>query len=371
MANKKFIVDIDLLKNQILNAAFQNLVSAPSAPVNGQFYWDTTDTTAYIWDGTQWVDFLGSVSSLSGLTDTTITAVTAGEIITWDGSKWLNQTLAEAGISPDSHNHSLDTLSNVTITANSTGELLVWNGSAWINQNLAELNIAAADAFASHTGDTNTHFIINDSSTAVDEVWSSSKISDELDIVADLISGALIYKGGYNASTNTPNLDSSPSGIIQGYTYTVTANGTFFTEEVEIGDMIIAEITNPTVLDDWTVVNKNIPDIVSASETEEGLIELATSGGTNTGTDDLRAVTPLKLKINIATYRYQETFGNGALTTFTITHNLGTLDVFIQVKEVSTGATIIVDDKAATTNTVTITVNTAPTTNQYRVTIIK
>jgi len=77
--------------------------------------------------------------------------------------------------------------------------------------------------------------------------------------VFDQITGGTHYKGEYNASTNVPDLDVSPSGIFIGDMYTVTVDGTFFTEAVQAGDFLIAEITDPTLLTDWTVVNKNIP----------------------------------------------------------------------------------------------------------------
>lgn len=74
-----------------------------------------------------------------------------------------------------------------------------------------------------------------------------------------LIVGGLIYQGGYNAATNTPDLDSSPSSAIKkGWTYTVTADGLFFTEQVRVGDVIIAESDAPTALADWTTVQNNI-----------------------------------------------------------------------------------------------------------------
>lgn len=47
-------------------------------------------------------------------------------------------------IESSSHAHTLDSLSNVTITANSSGEILKWNGSAWINNTLAEAGIEPA-----------------------------------------------------------------------------------------------------------------------------------------------------------------------------------------------------------------------------------
>ena len=71
--------------------------------------------------------------------------------------------------------------------------------------------------------------------------------------------GQLIYQGGYNASTNTPNLDSPPTGTVnRGFTYTVTVDGLFFTEQVRVGDLLIANIDTPTTLADWTTVQNNV-----------------------------------------------------------------------------------------------------------------
>jgi hypothetical protein len=86
-------------------------------------------------------------------------------------------------------------------------------------------------------------------------------------------SGALIYQGGYNASTNVPNLDVPPTGTInKGFTYTVTVDGVFFGEQVRVGDLLIANINSPTLLADWTRVQNNI-DI--ASTTVAGIASFA------------------------------------------------------------------------------------------------
>lgn len=78
-------------------------------------------------------------------------------------------------------------------------------------------------------------------------------------------SGALIYQGGYNAATNTPDLDLPPTGTInKGFTYTVTVEGLFFTEQVRVGDLLIANINSPTTLADWTTVQNNI-DLASTT----------------------------------------------------------------------------------------------------------
>ena len=78
-------------------------------------------------------------------------------------------------------------------------------------------------------------------------------------------SGALQYQGGYNASTNSPNLDSTPVITInKGFTWTVTNDGLFFTEQVRAGDMLVAEKDSPTLIADWTMVQANV-DLATTS----------------------------------------------------------------------------------------------------------
>lgn len=73
------------------------------------------------------------------------------------------------------------------------------------------------------------------------------------------IVGNLVFQGGYNAATNTPDLDSSPSASIKkGWAYVVTHAGSFFTETVEVGDFLFAQSDAPTALADWVTVQNNI-----------------------------------------------------------------------------------------------------------------
>jgi hypothetical protein len=76
--------------------------------------------------------------------------------------------------------------------------------------------------------------------------------------VNSALSSEMTYKGSYNASTNTPDLDTSPSGIKVGDMYTVTVAGTFYTEDLSIGDVLIAEVDNSSSLSDWTIVSKSL-----------------------------------------------------------------------------------------------------------------
>lgn len=61
--------------------------------------------------------------------------------------------------------------------------------------------------------------------------------------------------------------------------------------------------------------------------------------------------------------------GNSADTSFTVTHNFGTRDVVVQVYDNATYDTVIADTLRSSTNAVTVTFSTAPTTNAYRVVV--
>ena len=77
--------------------------------------------------------------------------------------------------------------------------------------------------------------------------------------VAAALTSEMSYKGSYDASTNTPNLDAVGKITTElGDVYTVTVAGTFFTVNVEVGDMIISNIASAAVEGDWTIVNKNL-----------------------------------------------------------------------------------------------------------------
>jgi hypothetical protein len=119
----------------------------------------------------------------------------------------------------------------------------------------------------------------------------------------------------------------------------------------------------------WTAFGTSAP---SASETTAGIAELATQAETDTGTDDARIVTPLKL----ATYagrakKNQANIGDGSATQFTVTHNLNTRDVLVQViRNSAPYDNVIVDMERDTVNSVVLRFASAPTPNQYRVLII-
>lgn len=73
------------------------------------------------------------------------------------------------------------------------------------------------------------------------------------------ITAVVSYQGGYDANTNTPDLDTTPiAGITRGDVWDVTVAGTFFTIDVEVGDSIRARQDNPTLESHWVIVQSNL-----------------------------------------------------------------------------------------------------------------
>ena len=176
-----------------------------------------------------------------------------------------------------------------------------------------------------------------------------------------LIVGGLIYQGGYNASTNTPDLTTSPNSILKGWTYTVTVEGTFFGEQLRVGDVLIAEENDPSALTDWTTVQNNI-DL--ASLTQIGI------GNVNAGTGISVAYSNGTATVTNTLTNSDNTYAVTITDTATITHGLGTKDVIIQLYDVTTNETVYADVDRASTTTATITFATTPT-NSVRVLVQK
>lgn len=217
--------------------------------------------------------------------------------------------------------------------------------------------------------------MINDSiNNSTIQTWSSQKIYEELqDAINQAQTGALQYKGEYNPITNTPQITNASLGVKVGWTYVVSATGTFLGEQVEAGDMIIAKTDNPeTNLANWQLVNKNIPAIVAATTTVQGIVRLATMADYNAN-DNTTAVTPALLNaiLNTSVGGYTSYVGNGSSTTFAITHNLNTTAVIVQVFEISSGDEIEVQIRRTSATVVTLLMNIPPDNNAYEVVIKK
>ena len=94
------------------------------------------------------------------------------------------------------------------------------------------------------------------------------------------------------------------------YVTDVTNGTTVGTRTVNLGDALVALVDNPGNTDaNWLIMESNRDQ---ATESVKGVIEIATQAETDAGTDDERAVTPLKLATylsNAGIQSYQ--YGNG------------------------------------------------------------
>ena len=120
-------------------------------------------------------------------------------------------------------------------------------------------NVDAAGAVMnSDTTTASMSFVIDDDTmgTASDTKLSTSE-SIKAYVDASVV-GLLDYKGGYNANTDTPNIEASATGVKKGDVYAVTHAGSFHSIDLEVGDVILAEVDQAGSQSDWTVVNKDL-----------------------------------------------------------------------------------------------------------------
>ena len=91
------------------------------------------------------------------------------------------------------------------------------------------------------------------------------------------VAGLGVFRGAYNAATNTPNLDTTSNvAANQGDFWVVSVDGTFFTQAVEVGDFIFANEDIPAnsgtnALSKWTVVaaDQNVAGVGTTSGNTE------------------------------------------------------------------------------------------------------
>ena len=295
--SRKFLVNLDLSQNQLLNATVQNLASAPSSPVAGQIYYNTTSNNFQYYNGTAWI---------------VLTSFTPG-------SYTLDQFGAPvADVSFNSHK-----ITNLTTPTNANDAA----NKSYVDGVAQGLNVKSSVVAATTTNIT----------------LSGAQTIDGVSITAGQ---RVLVK---NQTTATQN------GI-----YVAAASAWARSADQQTptqGDFTFVEQGTTNGSQGWILANGSTTwtQFSAAGEYTAGT-GISISGNTIS----VASTTPQKFSQTLST----------SATSYTITHNLGTLDVLVQVYAVADGSEVVVDNLRATTNTVTLNFSVAPSANAYRVVVI-
>jgi len=297
-----FLNNIDLSDNQLLNAKLQVDTAAPSTET-GQIYFNSTAgfLKPRVYDGSAWLDLLDTSSIISGTyVSSTVTAnvdltldLSAVDGTAGASERYLTKTnkwATVASITGTTYALSTGADGKTTLTGSdstttsfkiqgttSEVEVGVTTGVDGVfTIGLPDDVTIAGRLTVSGTGQSSFGGQVTIPALPIADTDAASK-----KYVDDNIAGGLIYQGGYNAATNTPDLDSATSiQVNKGWTYTVTVDGLFFTEQVRVGDVLISEsdqAAGASALANWTTVQNNI-DLASLTQVGIGNVNAEPAG---------------------------------------------------------------------------------------------
>lgn len=376
-----FLTAINLNQNELQNARLQNLAAAPTspAPVAGQVYYDTTQATAFQYNGTAWVALDAAKNSsvlttyhlnqwaaptasigMAGFTFTGLgTPNAAGQAATYD---W---TLARSLSSFTGAVTANIPMSGFKLTG--LGAPTAAGDSAEYSWTLTQIQNSAAGIASKppvmtvYTGNVATlsGLIANDGYTPV--------AGDRVLLVGQATAS---QNGVYNVSAGAwtrTTVDGSGNGEIEPGAMWLVTNGTVNTGTQWRVSTTGAITVGSTAL---SIVQFNMPTVFTAGNgiaiaSNAISVTPAASGGI------LVAAGGVSVDSSIVARKFSTTIGDGTTTSFVITHNLGTQDVILAVRQAANPYGVVDCDMSATsTTTATIAFATAPGAAAYRVTVI-
>lgn len=392
--SREFLTNINLNKNELQNAAIQNLTTAPSSPVSGQIYFDLTLKTLRQWDGVKWLDYVTAnggneyITSVGSNLDVTAQQLTLGnKVVITDSSQTLTNKTLGSGTSLSAN---LDANSNTIInlaTPLSPGDAA---SKGYVDGVAQGLNVKESVLAA-----TTENIALDGSVTIVDTVsltGGNRVLVKNQSNAAD--NGIYIVNalGWTRAADQTAPekgdyvFVESGSQVARGYIVTAAdlLVGVVWTQFSAAGEYTAGQaidITGTTISvarDSSGAVGLNsgsngLTVNVDGSTVQISANALAVKVGTGLAVDTTGVTLDTTNGYGVRKY----SASNGALTatsgsvTWTVTHNLGTKDVTVQLRDLATDAQVEVDVVHTSTNVVTLSWTSAgESANAYRVVVV-
>jgi len=380
----KFLTNIDLTGNELQNAIIQPLGTPPSGAKEGQIYYDSTvgDKKLYFYNGTQWVavqdtdNYVEEVTFSSGTGVLTLgrSGALADLTVSLDGRYLTAHPPVSAASSVDNSGRTYIQ----DITLDSFGHIVgITSATETMEGKIYSVSVGAGGAnsativLADNEGGTDTVTIAG--TTGEIQVTESGDqinigLPDDVNITNDLVVGGNLTVNGSVTTVNTETI------LLADNIITLNSNATGSATqdagiEVERGDDPNRQLRWNETTDRWEIQANDgnfyaIQYVTGTSPVQSVASADSSVTVTNTSGD-------VDLSVNNAKYSYASTIGNGSSTSYVVTHNLGSRDVEVQLFDLVSYETVISDVVRTTTNTITVSFTTAPTTGSIRVLVKK
>ena len=424
---RKYAVSLDLNKNELLNARIQNLGSAPSNPVSGQIYYNNVANVLYFYNGTDWIPASGSTEVIqdligssvlggTGLTatysdaagTTTIdlddTAVTAGSYgsttaiptFTVDAQGRITaagtvDVATNLSISGDTGTDTVDLLSDTLTVSGGEGiDVAVTNNTITVSAEDATYTNKGVASFSSTdftvtagavslnkdpvitlSGDvTGSATMTNLGDVTITTTVEPNSVELGTDTTGDYVATIV---GTANEVTVSPNSGESAAVTIGlPDNVEITGNLQVGGNLNVIGTVNSVNTTQINIEDNKVKLNSNATGTPTA---DAGiLVERGTSADAEilwNETSDVWQIGQVGGNYHNIARKYATTIGDGAATSYTVTHNLGTKDLTVQIFESNADYNQIEADVQHTSDSVvTVKFASAPNAGEYRVVIV-